>query len=56
MTLHPIIQAQAQEEIDPVVGVGRLPTLTDRDSLPYVDALIKEVYRWNPVLPLGEYL
>ncbi|KAK7682344.1 hypothetical protein QCA50_014549 [Cerrena zonata] len=53
MTLNPAIQAKAQEEIDRVIGTDRLPTLNDRDSLPYTDALVKELFRWNPVLPLG---
>jgi cytochrome P450 len=30
-----------------------LPTLEDRPNLPYVDALVKEVLRWQPVVPLG---
>ena len=54
MMLNPSVQAKAQEEIDRVVGTDRLPTLADRSSLPYIDALIKETFRWNPVLPLGK--
>ncbi|EIN08237.1 cytochrome P450 [Punctularia strigosozonata HHB-11173 SS5] len=53
MTLNPEIQKRAQAEIDAVVGTDRLPTLADRDHLPYVDALVKEVFRWNPVAPQG---
>ncbi|EIW56876.1 uncharacterized protein TRAVEDRAFT_100234, partial [Trametes versicolor FP-101664 SS1] len=44
---------RAQEEIDAVVGRDRLPDFADRDSLPYTNALLEEVYRWNPVLPMG---
>ncbi|PFH52584.1 hypothetical protein AMATHDRAFT_74066 [Amanita thiersii Skay4041] len=51
MTLYPEVAKKAQEEIDSVVGGDRLPTYADRDSLPYVDALIKEVFRWNTVVP-----
>jgi cytochrome P450 len=54
MSLHPEIQARAQDEIDRVVGRHRLPEFADRPSLPYVEAVIKEVLRWNPVTPLGE--
>ncbi|KAG8747883.1 hypothetical protein FRC10_010502 [Ceratobasidium sp. 414] len=43
----------AQDEIQRVVGTDRLPTYSDRDSLPYIEALYKEVLRWNPVTPLG---
>ena len=53
MTLHPAIQTKGQQEIDNVIGSDRLPKLTDRDALPYVEAIVKEVFRWNPVLPIG---
>ena len=53
MTLYPETQRKAQAEIERVVGPTRLPTLDDRANLPYVDALLKEILRWNPVLPLG---
>ena len=56
MTLYPEIQKRAQAQIDHVIGTNRLPSFQDRDNLPYVDALMKEVYRWNPVAPLGECL
>uniref|UniRef100_A0A0W0F7L8 Cytochrome P450 n=1 Tax=Moniliophthora roreri TaxID=221103 RepID=A0A0W0F7L8_MONRR len=46
-------QKKAQQEIDAVVGRGRLPNLDDRDSLPYVEAVYQEVMRWYPPLPLG---
>lgn len=53
MATHPEIQRRAQQEIDDVVGPGRLVTLDDRESLPYVEALNRELMRWKPVLPLG---
>ncbi|TFL04704.1 cytochrome P450 [Pterulicium gracile] len=52
MVLHPEIQAKAQAEIDSIVR-GRLPTFADMDALPYVSALIKEVLRWAPIVPLA---
>lgn len=55
MMAHPSIQKQAQEQLDAVVGPDRLPTLGDRDQLPYIDAILKEVTRWSPVTPLGKY-
>ena len=54
MALNPDKQALAQQEIDSVVGSERLPSMTDKPSLPYVDALIQEVIRWHPMLPLSE--
>ena len=55
MALYPDIQAKAQEEIDLVVGRDRLPTGTDRVNLKYVDCVMREVMRLNPVAPLGEW-
>ncbi len=55
MTLYPEVQRKAQEEIDRVVGNERLPTLDDRENLPYVDALVKELFRCKPVTPLGTF-
>jgi cytochrome P450 len=51
MVLNPDAQARAQAEIDAQIGPGRLPTLSDRERLPYVEALIKEVLRLSTVLP-----
>ncbi|KAK4090613.1 hypothetical protein Purlil1_5285 [Purpureocillium lilacinum] len=53
MIMFPEVQRTAQEEIDRVVGSDRLPTLEDRDRLPYVDALVKESLRWWPIAPMG---
>ena len=55
MTLHPEIQAKAQAEVDSILGHDkRLPTFEDKPKLPYVNAIVKEVLRWNPHVPLGE--
>ncbi|KAK1223030.1 hypothetical protein PQX77_014107 [Marasmius sp. AFHP31] len=53
MVLHPEYQERAQKEIDAVVGSGRLPDFDDREKMPFVNALIAETLRWNPVTPLG---
>ena len=42
--------------MDAVVGHERLPTMEDRDALPYVNAICTELLRWNVVIPLGMYL
>lgn len=52
MALFPTVQTKAQEELDEVVGIN-LQTPEDRTNLPYINAVIKEVLRWNPVTPLG---
>ena len=46
MDLNPEVMRKAQSEIDRVTKVERLPTLDDRPKLPYIDALLKEVYRY----------
>ncbi|KAK0201063.1 cytochrome P450 [Desarmillaria ectypa] len=53
MVLYSEVFVKAQHEVDDVVGRVRLPDLNDREALPYLDAVIKEVYRWNPPVPLG---
>ncbi|KAK7037754.1 hypothetical protein VNI00_010715 [Paramarasmius palmivorus] len=47
------VQQKAQDEIDAVVGRDRLPTLEDRKSLPYIEAIYRETMRTNPAVPLG---
>jgi cytochrome P450 len=56
MLLHPEVQVKAQAEIDEVIGRERLPDMDDRNSLPYVECVLKEVLRWQSVVPLGEAL
>jgi cytochrome P450 len=53
MVLFPEAQRRAQEELDRVVGRGRLPTWEDEERLPYVRSVIKEVLRWRPVNKFG---
>ncbi|KAJ8463525.1 hypothetical protein ONZ45_g17548 [Pleurotus djamor] len=53
MLLHPECQRLGQEEVDRVVGKDRLPSFEDRDSLPYVNAVVEETLRWYPAVPLG---
>ena len=53
MIAFPQVQRRAQAEIDSVVGRDRLPTFADATRLPYVCAIIKEVLRWRPTIPLG---
>ena len=55
MALYPEAQKKAQAEIDTVVGPNRLPDFHDRPSLPYINAVIKELSRWNLVGPLGRF-
>ncbi|KAK7461270.1 hypothetical protein VKT23_008445 [Stygiomarasmius scandens] len=49
---HSEIQQRAYEEINRVIGTDRLPSLTDRSELPYINAVVQEIHRWNPAVPL----
>ncbi|CCM01370.1 uncharacterized protein FIBRA_03420 [Fibroporia radiculosa] len=53
MILHPKVFQKAQAEIDRVIESSRLPDFEDRDSLPYLECVLKEVYRWNTPVPLS---
>ncbi|QRW23722.1 cytochrome P450 family protein [Rhizoctonia solani] len=53
VSLYPECAKKAQAEIDSVVGRDRIPTLQDRGLLPYTDALVQEVMRMCPPVPLG---
>ena len=53
MALHPDVAKKAQVELDRVVGNERLPELSDRENLPYISALLKELFRWACPTPLG---
>ncbi|CAE6462191.1 unnamed protein product [Rhizoctonia solani] len=44
--------AKAQAEVDRVLGQDRLPEMDDRELLPYVECVLKEVERWQPVTPI----
>ncbi len=53
MAIYPEVQKKAQAEVDAVIGSDRLPVSADRPNLPYIDAVVKEVLRWNSVAPMG---
>ena len=45
MVCYPEVQKEAQAELDNVLN-GRLPEHSDIPSLPYLSAIVKEVYRY----------
>ncbi|KAK0194555.1 cytochrome P450 [Armillaria mellea] len=53
MIRYPEVQKKAQAYIDGVVGNERLPTLSDREAILYIDAIAKETSRWRPVAPMA---
>ncbi|XP_057219386.1 cytochrome P450 2B4-like [Triplophysa rosa] len=53
LTQHPDIQERCQEEIVQVLGYDRLPSMDDRDKLPYTYATVHEIQRCANIAPLG---
>ncbi|KAF8399586.1 hypothetical protein HHK36_015454 [Tetracentron sinense] len=50
---HPNILAQAQRELDSVVGQDRLVTESDLTQLTFLEAIVKETFRLHPSTPLS---
>ncbi|KAG7088700.1 hypothetical protein E1B28_012670 [Marasmius oreades] len=53
LVMNPTVQDRAHEEIDHVIGRGRLPSFNDRELLPYITAICKEAVRWHTPVPLA---
>ncbi|XP_057639852.1 cytochrome P450 2J3-like isoform X2 [Chionomys nivalis] len=53
MALYPKVQEKVQAEIDRVIGQEKQPSLTDRDSMPYTNAVVHEVQRMANIIPLN---
>ncbi|XP_029939433.1 cytochrome P450 2J6-like [Salarias fasciatus] len=53
MIYYPDIQEKVQAEIDAVVGSSRQPAMSDRENLPYTDAVVHEVQRMGNIIPLN---
>ncbi|KAJ5464568.1 uncharacterized protein N7458_000254 [Penicillium daleae] len=45
--------AKARKELDAVVGRDRLPASEDKPNLPYITAIVEEIFRWRPAGPEG---
>ena len=46
---HPQVQARAQKDIDAIIGQDRMPQMDDLTQLPFVEAIIKEVWNYSHV-------
>ncbi|KAF7791179.1 hypothetical protein EIP86_002190 [Pleurotus ostreatoroseus] len=53
MAMYPHVQEKAQRELDRVIGSDRLPMYEDSESLPYIQAVIRESLGWIPNIPMG---
>ncbi|PYI05122.1 putative cytochrome P450 [Aspergillus sclerotiicarbonarius CBS 121057] len=45
--------AKARAELDALVGRDRLPVFEDKANLPYISAIVEEIFRWRPAGPEG---
>ena len=54
LALHPEVQDKARHELIEVIGEDRLPQFSDRRALPYIQAVVQELLRWKPPVPLSE--
>ncbi|KAF4519623.1 hypothetical protein B566_EDAN003790, partial [Ephemera danica] len=54
MLHYPEVQTRVQDELDHVVGTHRLPLLSDRPNLPYVEAVIMETLRFINPAPVAD--
>ncbi|KAF7985953.1 hypothetical protein HWV62_43900 [Athelia sp. TMB] len=53
MVKYPEVQAKAQQELDTVLGPNHIPDLADKESLPYLSAIVTECFRWKVLLPFS---
>ncbi|KAJ7149195.1 cytochrome P450, partial [Mycena crocata] len=52
MCRHPDIQRNAQRQVDTLTSVDSIPTMEDALKLPYVECIMKEIFRFSPPAPL----
>ncbi|GLJ32406.1 hypothetical protein SUGI_0652100 [Cryptomeria japonica] len=52
LILNPHAMKRAQQELEEVVGLDRKVEESDIDRLPYLHAVVKEVFRLHPPIPL----
>ncbi|XP_013421006.1 cytochrome P450 2D14-like [Lingula anatina] len=53
MVNHPDVQKKVQQDIDQVIGQGRVAKMEDKASMSFTEATILEVFRMSTVAPLG---
>lgn len=52
MVQYPNVQRKAREELDRVIGKDNLPTIENREHLPYINAICNESLRLELVTPM----
>lgn len=56
MSVNQDVQRRMQAEIDRVIGIDELPNTSQLPLFVYSTAVMKEVLRFAPVAPLGNYI
>ena len=54
MIAYSNVQKKCQEELDRVIERSRMPMPKDKESLSYIRATVRELFRWRAVTPFGE--
>ncbi|XP_041840434.1 cytochrome P450 2J4-like [Melanotaenia boesemani] len=50
---YPDIQERVQAELDSVIGSSRQVSMSDRENMPYTDAVVHEIQRMASIAPLN---
>lgn len=53
IAMHPDVQKKIHEELDIVIGPTRLPTYEDQLKLPYLSAVLLEIFRFRFIVPVS---
>ncbi|KAM3618961.1 uncharacterized protein V6R79_000964 [Siganus canaliculatus] len=53
MMYYPHIQEKVHAEIDAVIGSSRQPSVSDRENMPYTNAVIHEIQRMGNIIPFN---
>ncbi|KAM3618960.1 uncharacterized protein V6R79_000964 [Siganus canaliculatus] len=53
MMYYPHIQEKVHAEIDAVIGSSRQPSVSDRENMPYTNAVIHEIQRMGNIAPFN---
>ncbi|XP_060067158.1 cytochrome P450 2J2-like [Ylistrum balloti] len=53
LTQYPDIQSRLQQEVDHALPPGTVPSMADKQAMPYVEAFVMELLRHSDVAPIG---